>query len=154
VTGTAALQTAEAAGSGTTADGKPYTGDTVNVTGTPSGTFASKDVANNISVSVGGLSLTGGQAGNYSLTALSLSANITPKALTVTGPPANNKFYAPPPAATVTGTAALQTAEAAGSGTTADGKPYTGALVSVSGTATGAFTSKDVGTSKTVNITG
>ena len=38
--GTAVLQTAEAGGAGTTADGKPYTGDTVTLGGTAAGTLA------------------------------------------------------------------------------------------------------------------
>jgi hypothetical protein len=42
------------------------------------GTFASKDVANNIAVAVSGLSLTGPQAGNYTLTQPTTTANITP----------------------------------------------------------------------------
>ena len=77
LSGSAALSSPEAAGSGTTSDGTPYTGDTVSVTGTPTGTFASSSVGNNISVSVTGLSLTGAQAGEYSLTEPTLSADIT-----------------------------------------------------------------------------
>ena len=38
------------------------------MTGTPVGTFASKDVANGIAVSVSGLSLSGAQQVDYSLT--------------------------------------------------------------------------------------
>jgi len=64
LTGTATLLTSEAFGTGTSSDGKPYIGDVVSVTGTPTGTFASKDVANGIAVTVSGTSLTGSQAGN------------------------------------------------------------------------------------------
>jgi hypothetical protein len=78
LTGTATLQSPETPGVGTTSDGKPYSGDAVVLSGTPVGTFASKDVANAISVSASGLSLGGANAGNYSLTALALSANIAP----------------------------------------------------------------------------
>src|SRR5689334_7837692 len=67
LTGTAAPETAEAPGAGPTSDGKPYTGDTVTVGGTPSGTFASKDVANGIGVTVSGNTISGAQAGNYTL---------------------------------------------------------------------------------------
>jgi MBG domain (YGX type)/YDG domain/Bacterial Ig-like domain (group 3)/Invasin, domain 3/Kelch motif len=85
LTGTASLQTSEAAGNGTSSDGKPYTGDAVNVGGAVIGTFVSATVANGITVNISGLSLTGASAGNYSLTAPSTTANITPKALTVSG---------------------------------------------------------------------
>src|SRR5439155_9241326 len=91
LTGTAALTTAETAGA-STSDNTPYTGDTVSVTGTAAGTFVSKDVANAIAVNVSGLSLTGAQAGNYTLTAPSLTANITARALTVTAA-SNSKVY-------------------------------------------------------------
>ncbi|MGI8733701.1 MAG: YDG domain-containing protein, partial [Pyrinomonadaceae bacterium] len=155
LTGTAALLASEAGGSGTTSDGKPYTGDTVTITGTPTGTFASKDVANGISVTVGGTSLTGAQAGNYTLTQQTgLIANITAKALTVSGLTANNKIYDATTAATLSGTAALQASEAAGSGTTADGKPYTGDTVSIGGTPSGTFASKDVANGIAVTVTG
>ena len=76
LTGTAALQSPESPASGTTSDGKPYIGDVISLSGTPVGTFATKDVGNGISVSVTGLSLSGTEGGNYSLSALALSANI------------------------------------------------------------------------------
>jgi len=98
LSGTAALQSSESAGSGTTSDGTPYTGDTVSVIGTPSGTFASANAGNNISVSVSGLSLTGGQATDYSLTAPSLSANIT-QASTISAISASTNIS--PPGATL-----------------------------------------------------
>jgi autotransporter-associated beta strand protein len=66
--GTNALQVAEAPGAGTTTDGKPYTNDVVSLTGTPVATFAQAEKANNIPVSVTGISLAGANAGNYSLT--------------------------------------------------------------------------------------
>jgi len=49
------------------------------------GTFASKDTGSGIAVTVSGLTLTGAQAGDYTLTQPTTSANITPLALTVTG---------------------------------------------------------------------
>ena len=127
LTGSAALLSSEAAGTGTTSDNKPYSGDTVSVTGAPSGAFASKDVANGITVNVSGLSLSGANAGDYSLTAPSLSANITAKALTGLGTlGANSKIYDATTTATLTGSAALLSSEAAGTGTTSDNKPYSG----------------------------
>ena len=127
LSGTAALLSAEAAGSSTT-DGKPYMGDTVLLTSTASsaftGTFSSKDVANGIVangivangivVKVTGNSLTGAQASDYALSSTdeengAVTANITQKALTVTGISASNKTYNGTTSATLTGTAALQT---------------------------------------------
>jgi len=52
--------------------------DDVSLTGTASGTFASKEVGNNIAVTVSGLSLIGGAKDNYTLTLpTGLKANIT-----------------------------------------------------------------------------
>ncbi|HNS71016.1 MAG TPA: YDG domain-containing protein, partial [Verrucomicrobiota bacterium] len=86
LSGTAALLGAEALGSGSTSDGKPYTGDDVSVGGTAAGTFSNKDVGTGKAVTVTGCTLSGAQAGNYTVTQpTGLTANITPKALTVTG---------------------------------------------------------------------
>jgi len=86
VTDAKTLQSAESKGNATVSDGAPYSGDAVSITGTPAGTYASKDVANNIVVTYSGLSLTGGQAANYNLTIQpATTANITAKALTVEG---------------------------------------------------------------------
>ena len=90
LSGTAALQTPEAAGSGTAADGKPYLGDAVSVTGPPVGAFADPAIGNGKPVSVSGLSLTNAQSPNYSLTAPILSANIVP------GPAAQLNFGVQP----------------------------------------------------------
>jgi YDG domain/Bacterial Ig-like domain (group 3) len=81
LTGTAALQAKETAAFGTSGDGKPYTGDTVTLAGTPAGVFASANAGTNITVIITGLSLTGQQAANYTLTP-NLAANITPASLT------------------------------------------------------------------------
>ena len=157
ITGTPALLTAETAGSGTTADGKPYTGDTVTVGGTAAGTFASKDVANGIAVTVSGNTLSGAQAGDYAMAANEengLTANITPKTLTVSGLAASAKTYNATTADTITGTPALLTAETGGSGTTSDDKPYTGDTVTVGGTAAGTFAAKDVANGVSVTVSG
>ena len=77
--GTAVLLAPEPLGSGTSNDGRPFTGDDVVVSGTPVGTFATKGVANGIPVAVSGISISGAQASNYMLTQQAgLSANITP----------------------------------------------------------------------------
>jgi trimeric autotransporter adhesin len=76
--GAATLQAAEAVGTGTTADGKPYTVDTVTLnTGSVTGTFADANVANGKTVTINGLALGGGDAGNYSVTSPTTTANIT-----------------------------------------------------------------------------
>ena len=82
VSGTAALQTAEAAGTGSTADGKPYSVDSVSLTGTPTGTYNSKDVATATTATFGGLALTGTGNGDYTLTASTQAATITPRTVT------------------------------------------------------------------------
>ena len=124
VSGTAALQTAEAAGIGSTADGKPYSVDSVSLTGTPTGTYNSKDVATATTVTFGGLALTGTGNGDYTLTASTQAGTITPKALTYSGlsVPAS-KVYDGTTTAEVSGTAALQAAEAAGTGSTRTANP-------------------------------
>jgi hypothetical protein len=62
-----------------------FNGDTVTLnTSGATGTFASKDVGTGINVAVSGLSLGGAQAGDYSLTQPTTSANITARALTIT----------------------------------------------------------------------
>ncbi len=61
--------------------------DAVSLTGTPTFTFVNATVGNSKTVNTTGYSLTGAQAGNYTLTQLTLSANITVRSLTIT---ANN----------------------------------------------------------------
>src|SRR4029077_7218403 len=110
--------------------GTVYSGDVVNlVTGSATGAFASKDVANNITVTVSGLTLGGAQAGDYTLTQPTTAANITPAPLTVTGITASDKVYD----STTSGT--LNTGSAALAGTV-----YSGDVVTlVTSGATGAF---------------
>ncbi|MFV0436114.1 MAG: YDG domain-containing protein [Desulfopila sp.] len=85
VNGAAVLNTAVAPGSGTASDGTAYTGDTVSLSGTATGTFNDKDVAEAIRVSFAGLSLTGADAANYTLTphADDPAARITRRVLTL-----------------------------------------------------------------------
>src|SRR5207245_2073460 len=83
------------------------------------------------------------------------TGTITAKALTAQGTLAlSSKVYDGTTGATPTGAAALQATEATGSGTTSDGKPYNVDTVSLSGTATYAFNSKDVGSATTVTESG
>lgn len=112
LTGTGALLTSEAAGTGTGADGKPYTGDAVSLVSTAAssftGTFASKNVANGIAVNVTGNSLTGAQAGNYTLGAQTteaspgLTANITQKPLSIAAPTVTKVYDGSTTSGTVT----------------------------------------------------
>ena len=107
------------------------------------GVFASKDVGNGITVTVTGLTLSGAQAGNYSLTQPTPTANITPAALTVTGITAADKVYDATTKATLNTTAAALVGVFAGDTVT----------LSTSG-ATGAFLTKSVGSGKTVIVSG
>jgi hypothetical protein len=160
LSGTAALLAAEAAGAGSTSDGKPYTGDTVMLGGTAVGTFATKDAGSGILVKVTGNSLTGAQVGDYVLSSTdeengALTGSITPKALTYSGlsVPAN-RMYNGKTNAVVSGTAVLQTPESPGTGSTSDSKPYSGDSVGLTGTPTGTYNSKDVATATTVTFGG
>src|SRR5262249_14004375 len=72
---------------------KPGDSVSLNINGSTA-TFAQRDVGDNITVTVSGLSLSGPQAGNYTLVQpITTSANITPRPLTVTGVKANDKVY-------------------------------------------------------------
>src|SRR5204863_431034 len=62
-------------------------------TGGVAGMFDTAIVGTGKTVTVSGLSISGADASNYSLTQPSTTANITPKALTVTGITASNKVY-------------------------------------------------------------
>ena len=116
-------------------------GDVVNLGGTATGSFADKTVGTNKLVTVSGLALTGADAGNYTLSAPNLSANITAATANVTGLTAGNKVYDGTTAATLTGTARLTGV-------------VPGDVVNLSGTATGNFADKAVGTNKLVTVSG
>lgn len=78
--------------------------DVVTLSGTPTGTFANKNVGTNKSITVSGYTLSGAQAGNYTLTQpTGLTANITQKSVTVTGATAQDKVYNTTTAATISG---------------------------------------------------
>src|SRR5438046_8199151 len=89
----------------------------------------------------------GAQSANYTLTQQTgLTQSVTAKALTVSGITAASTIYDGTTTAKLGGTAALLAAEAAGTGTTVDGKPYTGDTVTLGSTAAGTLAAKDVGT--------
>ncbi|RQO56255.1 hypothetical protein DBR47_17055 [Paucibacter sp. KBW04] len=154
----ASLAAAEAPGSGTSSDLRPYAGDTLSLSGSALGSYNSKDVAtaNTITFSGAGLTLTGASAGNYILQQASNSqaATITPKSLTPTGLSANNKAYDGSTAATLSGTATLLASEAVGTGSAVDGKPYAADAVALSGTPVGTFNSANVAGANSVSVTG
>jgi len=114
------------------------TGDLLSIGGKAS--FLDKNVGTGKTVNVSGITLGGADAGNYTLsnTTAITTADITKASLSITGLTANNKVYDGTTVATLTG--ALTGV-------------ITGDIVSL-GTPTGTFDSKNVGTGKTVNISG
>ena len=248
VIGTASLLSNEGAGVGSTMDGKPYSGDTINLTGTPVGSFTdanvayasgtpsgktvtftgvgvdnsnytvtnptttnkitplavtvgtvttgsvgasrpydattnvdsnllrianivgtdsvgltgiatldSKNVGDRAVSSLGTIALNGAAASNYTLSGWAASGDkvrVTPKALTISGLSSVDKVYDGTTTATVSGTAALQGFETAGTGASNDGKAYSGDGVRVAGAAGGTFNSKDVSSASKVTFSG
>ncbi|WAC74486.1 YDG domain-containing protein [Roseateles sp. SL47] len=115
--------------------------DVVNVSGTASASFANKNVGTSKPVTVSGLTLAGADAGNYTLVLpSSLSASITPASLAVTGLGAVGKVYDASTIASLSGTASVTA--------------LAGDTVTLSGTASGSFADKNVGTSKPVTVGG
>src|ERR1035437_6031637 len=107
------------------------------------GTFANKNVVSGKVISTSGFTLSGIDAGNYTLTQPSTTANITAAGLTISGVTANNKVY------NGTTTATLNTGSAVLSGVIG------GDVVTLVPTgATGTFANKNVGTGKSVSTSG
>ena len=104
--------------------------------------FADANAGNGKTVTVSGLSLTGSGAGNYVIQTQTTTADITPKALKLTGLTAANKVYDGSTAATVTSFGNLAGILSGDSVT----------LVSSGSTAT--FADANAGTGKTVTIGG
>lgn len=116
-------------------------GDVVSLDGTATGTFADKNVGTGKTVTVTGNSISGADAGNYNLVQQAgLTANIAKADLSVTGLAASDKVYDGTTTAALTGTATV----------TALGAD----VVTVGGTATGAFANKNAGTGKAVTVSG
>ena len=136
------LQGTEAAGTGTTSDGKPYSVDATTLTGTVSGTYNTKDVATASTVTYTGISLTGTGSGNYTLTTQAPSAaTITAKPLTIADPTiTKSKEYDKTVTAAVTaGTL---------SGVVTVGASTDDATI----TAAGAYSTSTVATGKTITV--
>ena len=107
------------------------------------GAFDSKNVGTGKTVTVSGLTLGRTDSGNYSLTQPTTTANITAKGLTVSGITAGNKTY------NGNTTATLNVAGAVLNGGRGDGKCHR-----EHGRCWGAFDNKNVGTGKTVTVSG
>ncbi len=123
-----------------TATVAPLGSDSVSVSGTPSGTFANVNAGVAKPVTVSGLTLGGTDAANYVISSAGITATIRPLALDVTGLAALDKVYDATPAAPLAGTSTIA--------------PLSGDTVTLSGTATGAFADKNVGTAKSVTVAG
>jgi hypothetical protein len=108
-----------------------------------SGTFHDEKVGNGKPVQVAGLTIGGADAGNYTLTQLTVQANITAAELTVNGITANDKVY------NGNTTATLNVAAAALVGVIGDD------LVTLNAAgASGTFNTPTVGNGKTVQVAG
>src|SRR5262249_25852384 len=118
-------------------------GDSLSTSYT-SASFANKNAGTAKTVSVSGIAISGADAANYTAnTTATTTANITAKALTVTGITANDKVYSATTAATLNTGGATLVGVVSGDTVT----PNTAS-------ATGAFADKNVGTGKTVTVSG
>lgn len=116
--------------------------DVISLTGTPVATFATKHRDTNKNITVSGYSITGTDAGNYTLSQpTGLTANITAAPLTITGLSAVSKVYDAETTATLSGTAVLS------------GKQGSD-VVNLSGTPIANFATKAIGTDKAVTVVG
>jgi len=115
--------------------------DVVSVTGSGSGSFASKNAGANKTVTVTGYGLGGADAANYNLVQpTGITATIGKADLALSGIGANNKTYDGTLAATLSGTA---TVSALG-----------GDVVSIGGSGTASFLTKDAANGKAVTVGG
>lgn len=118
--------------------------DAVTLSGTPLVAFANATVGNNKPITVTGYTLSGAQAGNYTLTQpTGITANITPKALSVTGATAQDKVYDGNTTASITGATLVDVISPdvvtiSGGGTFASANAGTGIAVSANLTLAGA----------------
>ncbi|MBX7181685.1 MAG: choice-of-anchor D domain-containing protein [Bacteroidia bacterium] len=118
--------------------------DVVNLSGTPSYSFATKTVGTSKPITATGFTLTGADAGKYTLSQPSgLTGNITVASLTLTGASANSRAYNGSTAATITGGTLVgvisgDVVNASGAGTFAQANAGTGISVSYNTTLSGA----------------
>lgn len=119
----------------------PLANDSVFVSGTVSASFIDKNVGVAKPVMLGGLALSGADAGNYSLSlGNSVRADITPRELVVSGFSVADKVYDATTAATLSGAATAS--------------PLAGDVVTLVGTPTANFADKNVGVGKPVSVGG
>jgi filamentous hemagglutinin family protein len=124
-----------------TATVSPYGADIVGVAGTGAGNFADKNVGIGKTVAVTGYTLTGADAGNYTVAQpTGVTASISQANLALSGLTASSKIYDGTTAATLAGTPAVT--------------GFEGDVVSVSGTGTGIFADKNAGLGKAVTVGG
>jgi len=115
--------------------------DMVSVAGSGNGSFADKNAGNGMAVTVSGFSLSGLDAGNYDIVQpTGLTADIGTAGLTVTGLSAVDKVYDGTTAATLAGTASVAA--------------FGSDVVGVSGSGSAVFADKNVGSAKSVFVTG
>ncbi len=116
-------------------------GDVIDIGGTA--TFVDKNVGTAKTVNITGLNLTGTDAGNYVLatTTDTSTADITVKSITVSGLTASDKIYDATTTATIDHTGVMFTGMIGGDDLTAS-------------STTGTFADKNVGTAKTVTLSG
>lgn len=143
--------------SGLTANDKVYDGTTaVTITGTPvanvagndrvtvSGNlvarFVDKNAGDDKPVTVSGFSLAGPDAANYQLVLPTLTADITPRGLTVTGLVAASKVYDGTTNAVLSGSPSISA--------------LAGDVVTLGGTVSGRFADRNAGIAKPVQISG
>ena len=115
--------------------------DDVSLGGSPVFTFANVNVGTGITITTTGYTISGTDAGKYTLTQPTLSADITVQPLTITGLTGNDKVYDGTTTATVSGTASLSAIVGADD-------------VSLEGSPVFTFASANVGTEITITTTG
>ena len=130
-----------ASASGTAALSGVVGSDAVSLSGSPAFAFASANVGTGITITTTGYTLSGANAGNYTLTQPSLIANISAKAVSVTGLTGSDKEYDRTTAGSASGTAALSGVESPDA-------------VSLSGSPSFTFASANVGTGIAITTTG
>ncbi|WP_295481267.1 YDG domain-containing protein [uncultured Pseudomonas sp.] len=119
----------------------PFGSDVLSLNGAASAAFSDKNAGVGKSVLVNGFTLSGADAGNYTLRQpTGLTATIAKADLALSGLAASSKTYDGTTAATLSGTASV----------TALGSD----VVSIAGTASGNFASKQAGVGKAVSVTG
>ena len=133
--------TTDAAITGATLNGAVYSED-VTLANASTGTFADKNIGLGKAVT-SAMTLAGADIGNYTLTQPTLTGDITATGLTVTGITASNKSYDGNTIATLNTTVATLVGAATGDVVTLD-----------TAAAAGAFTDAEVGTGKTVLVSG